>query len=79
MQSVNLKKVSLDIIDKGKSIPDAHLISICKVNKKNLTCRYIGMNHNGFVCMKHTVLKSSLDQMVIDKTIIAEGDNCNGI
>ena len=67
------------LLDEDRKIPKAHLNSICKIYKKNLSCRYIFLSPNGFVCVKRTPIKTTLDSMVSKQEVTARGDNCEGL
>lgn len=61
--------------DLSRVIPESHLISICKIHKGKLTCKYIAKSPNGsFVCVK----KSRINK-VVDRIANVQGDNCEGI
>ena len=67
------------LLDKERKIPKAHLNSVCKIYNKNSTCRYIFLSPEGFVCVKKSPLKKTMDAMSQDKKIVAQGDNCEGL
>ena len=52
---------------------------VCKIGQGNDCCRYLLAGSEGFECGKLTELKSVLDKRVTENTIIAQGDNCEGI
>jgi hypothetical protein len=68
------------LLDEDRKIPKAHLNSICKIYKQCLSCRYIFLSpKNGFVCVKKTPIKKTLDAIVAKKEMTAQGDNCEGL
>ncbi len=67
------------LLDEERKISKAHLQAVCQVEKKEKTCRYIGLSKNGFVCMKKSPVKAKLDEMVREKNMIAAADNCEGL
>jgi len=76
------------INDSSKKIPESHLQSVCKIYNGNLTCRYICLGLNGFICMKKSPAKGELDRKVIlsingliplSEKMKALGDNCEGL
>jgi hypothetical protein len=80
MQAVDLRGDLNDyLFDPERQIPKAHLSAICKIKKGELTCRYISLGIKGYVCMKKSPMKQTLDQKVIEQTIGARGDNCEGL
>lgn len=54
-------------------------IRVCKMGQANLCCRYLVCGSKGFECAKHTSLKEALDRRVLEKSIHARGDNCEGV
>ena len=67
------------LLDEGRKIPKAHLDSVCKIEQKDKTCRYIALSKIGYVCMKKSPAKEKLDKMVEEDNIIAKSDNCEGL
>ena len=60
-------------------IPNAHLNKVCKRRQGSSTCRYISLTLQGFVCVKNTPLKASIDKEVAqNEKWRAKGDNCDG-
>jgi len=80
MQTIDLHG-NLDkyLFDKKRKIPKIHLESICKYTQGKKTCRYIMLGAKGFVCMKKSLVRTTLDDMVKNNKIIAQGDNCEGL
>lgn len=56
-----------------------YAMETCKIGQGHDCCRYLTMNPAGFSCEKHGRLKSHLDKRVADNTIVAQGDNCEGL
>ena len=56
-----------------------YINNVCKIGQGSKCCRYLGAGAKGFECLKNTSLKEMLDKRVKNKTIIARGDNCQGI
>ena len=80
MQAIDIKgKLGEYLLDKQRSIPKAHLNSVCKFKQGKKTCRYISLTVNGYVCVKKTPMRAALDQRVKEKKMNAEGDNCEGL
>ena len=50
------------LLDEKRKIPKAHLVSVCKIEQKEKTCRYISLSQIGYVCMKKSPAKKKLDQ-----------------
>lgn len=68
------------LTDERRSIPNAHLQSICKLKQGSNTCRYIGLVPSlGFVCAKKTPMKAMLDERATEGKMKAIGDNCEGL
>ena len=53
-------------------------INICKMGQGHDCCRYLGAGMKGLECLKLTELKHFLDNRVLEGTINARGDNCEG-
>jgi len=45
------------LLDENRKIPKAHLDSVCKIEQKEKTCRYIALSKIGYVCMKKSPAK----------------------
>ena len=56
-----------------------HIKQVCKIGQGNECCRYVTVGGNGFECVKHTSLKNYLDNRVKEKSMVAQGDNCEGL
>jgi hypothetical protein len=67
------------LLDEKRKIPKAHLASVCKIDQKEKTCRYIALSKIGYVCMKKSPAKKKLDEMVETDNMIAQSDNCEGL
>lgn len=55
-----------------------HIKNICKIGQGNDCCRYLTMSPSGWNCEKHSGLKKILDSRATNKTMVAQGDNCEG-
>jgi hypothetical protein len=62
----------------GVSVERHYVKHVCKIGQGHDCCRYLGGSKDGFVCMKHSEFKNLLDTRVIEETIVARGDNCDG-
>jgi len=67
------------LLDEKRKIPKAHLQTVCKIEQKEKTCRYIALSRIGYICMKKSPIKQKLDEMVKEKNMIALADNCEGL
>ena len=67
------------LLDENRKIPKAHLNSVCKIEQKEKTCRYIALSEIGFVCMKKSPAKNKLDQLSNSGSMSAKSDNCEGL
>ena len=67
------------LLDDKRKIPKAHLNAVCKIEQKEETCRYISLSKIGYVCMKKSPAKVKLDQLVKEKKMTAQADNCEGL
>ena len=67
------------LLDEERKIPKAHLESVCKIEQKEKTCRYISLSKIGYVCMKKSPAKEKLDNMIKDGNMVAQSDNCEGL
>ena len=56
-----------------------YCMQICKIGQGNSCCRYLVGSPKGFECAKHTSIRSNLDRRVANNTIVAQGDNCDGV
>ena len=80
MQAVDLRGELNDyLFDKQRKISKAHLHSVCKFKKGEKTCRYIALGVKGFVCVKKSPMKDTLDKNVVEEKMSARGDNCEGL
>lgn len=80
MKSIDLQgNLEEYFLDEDRKISDKHLHNICKIYQKDKTCRYISLSIKGFICVKNTPMKKTLDKMVLERKITALGDNCKGI
>lgn len=71
--------VAKHVNDASKAIDSRHLRTVCKIHHGKATCRYIASGNCGFVCVKKTPLKASMDSLVGDGRMSAKGDNCDGL
>ncbi len=79
MYSVDFQNQLNDyLLDEGRKIPNAHLESVCKKDRKD-ACRYICLCKIGFVCMKKSPAKEKLDGWANAKEMSAIADNCEGL
>ncbi len=67
------------LLDEKRKISKAHLHAVCKIEQKEVTCRYISLSKIGYVCMKKSPVKEKLDKMVKKGDMIAQADNCEGL
>jgi len=67
------------LLDENRKIPKAHLADVCKIEQKEKTCRYISLSKIGYVCMKKSPAKNKLDDLVKEKNMVANADNCEGL
>ena len=80
MQAVDLSGDLNDyLFDEDRQIPKAHLNSVCLFKQGEKTCRYICLTPKGFVCVKKTPMKNTLDARVHDGDMEAKSDNCEGL
>jgi len=79
MKFIDLKEDLNDYLtDENRKISKDHLDSICKIYKKNDTCRYIFLSPIGYICMKNTPMKKELDRLANNKKMVSRSDNCKG-
>lgn len=50
----------------------------CKIGQGAECCRYLVCGAKGFECVKHTEMRTYLDNRVATQTMNARGDNCEG-
>lgn len=67
------------VLDERRKIPEDHLENICKIHQGKVTCRYICLSVDGYVCVKNSNIDKVLDKQVEQETMSACGDNCPGI
>tara|TARA_Y100000034_G_C6888167_1_gene408119 strand:- start:1471 stop:1839 length:369 start_codon:yes stop_codon:yes gene_type:complete len=77
--SVIPEEILADVLDEDRKIPRAHLDSVCKFGHKSETCRYITLTLDGYVCVKKTGAKLTIDKKVADGDWLSKGDNCEGL
>jgi hypothetical protein len=53
--------------------------TLCKMGQGHDCCRYLTMGGGGWSCEKHSSLRGMLDRRVETETIVARGDNCDGM
>lgn len=58
---------------------DTWVRSVCKVGQGHACCRYLTMAPDGWSCEKLTATGRYLDSRVAAETIVARGDNCDGL
>ena len=52
------------LLDDNRKISKVHLESVCKIEQKEKTCRYIALSKNGYVCMKNSPAKKDRKSVV---------------
>lgn len=67
------------LMDGDRKITKAHLNTVCKPEHGADTCKYLFLSPIGFVCMKKSPAKKSLDLMAKEKKMTAQSDNCEGL
>lgn len=78
MQGIDLKgQLNKYLFDNKRKIPKAHLQSVCKIKQGEKTCRYICLCLRGYICVKKTPMKSTIDEM--NDKMSSKGDNCEGL
>ena len=60
-------------------LPADHFMNVCKPGQGHECCRYVVASPGGIECAKHSSLRHILDQRVLEETIVARGDNCDGV
>lgn len=69
--------------DPKRTIPKAHLKSVCKIGCGNYTCRYLASfsaSAGEFKCMKNSPIAGEIDAEIRDNPKWrARGDNCDGL
>lgn len=60
-------------------LPKEHLFSVCKPGQGAECCRYLLAGAGGIECGKYSQFKSLLDERVSKGTMVAQGDNCEGV
>lgn len=61
------------------SVPDAHMLTVCRIGHGAACCRYLTCSARGFECQKHSDLRALLDARVAAGQMTSRGDNCDGI
>jgi len=80
MQAVDIKgQLAKYFLDDSRKIPKAHQNSVCKLRQGSVTCRYVCLSTKGYVCVKHTPMRETLDQLVAQDKMSAKGNNCAGL
>lgn len=80
MQSIDLRGELNDyVLDAKRRVSDVHRKTVCKFRQGDKTCRYLGLGTKGYVCMKHSPMRSVLDQQSKENKMTAKGDNCDGL
>lgn len=67
------------LLDDRRKISKAHLDSVCKFQQGKKTCRYIMLSTNGYVCVKKTIVRTTLDERAKQNKMTAQADNCEGL
>ena len=79
MKAIDLKGLMNEYFgDVERKISSDHLENVCKIHHKEKTCRFISLTPGGFYCVKDTPVADTLTKKVINKEMIAQGDNCEG-
>ena len=60
-------------------IEQEHFMNVCKPGQGHDCCRYVVAGSMGIECAKHSSLKAELDRRVAAETMVARGDNCEGV
>jgi hypothetical protein len=60
-------------------LDEDRVTNICKVGRKELTCRYLVRTGGEFCCAKHSFLAPTLDEKVARGEMGSKGDNCAGV
>ena len=71
--------IELLLKDADKKLSESQKNELCKIRQGEKTCRYIMLGPQGYVCMKNTKIKKSIDNLCNDGQMIAIGDNCGGL
>jgi len=80
MQAVDLQgSLGEYLFDEDRKITKDYLHSICRYKKGKQTCKYICLSVKGYVCIKKTPMKKTLDQRCKEGKMSAQGDNCGGL
>ncbi len=79
MHAIDLRNMSIFLLEDDRKIPKEHLHSMCKFKCGANTCRYIALTVKGYVCSKKTPIKKVIDKRVEEKKSNACGDNCYGL
>lgn len=58
---------------------DEYVKTVCAIGQGELCCRYLTMSPQGWSCEKHGSLQRTLDIRAENKTMVARGDNCDGL
>lgn len=66
------------LLDRKRKVSKYTLENVCKIYKKEKTCRYLGLSSIGYVCVKNSLIEDKLDFLVKNDEISAKGDNCDG-
>ena len=61
-----------------KSLKNIYILFVDTKKGKD-TCRYICLSVKGFVCMKKTPMKKTLDERSKEGKMKAQSDNCRGL
>ena len=61
------------------NISEVQAKEVCKIGQGNECCRYLTLSSLGFLCGKHTELRSVLNAKVDRGEMVAQGDNCEGL
>jgi hypothetical protein len=67
------------LLDESRKISKIHLDTVCKIEQKEKTCRYIALSKIGYVCMRNSPARIKLDQLVKDGSMMAKAENCEGL
>ena len=67
------------LLDDKRKISKVHLNSVCKIGQGEEACRYIALSQIGYVCMKKSPARATIDMWSRTDKFSAKEDNCEGL
>ncbi|MFW6173369.1 MAG: hypothetical protein ACOC5T_06455 [Elusimicrobiota bacterium] len=80
MKAINLREKINELLCHPELFIDQETLqNVCKIHQGEMSCRYIMLTPNGFMCCKNTNIAKTLDKLKQMRYMKASSDNCDGL